>query len=68
MATQVEKMVHRMVSGQNALYLAGRFEPPHRARLLARAWVGPLGVVFQALVLAMLDARHDLFLGRRRSA
>jgi hypothetical protein len=64
MAAQVEKIVDGAVGGEKALSLAGRLEPPHLALLLTRRLVGQLGTVIQSLVLAMLDTRHDRFLGR----
>jgi hypothetical protein len=64
MAAQVEEIVDGIMGREKALRLAGRFEPPPLAFLLARALVGQLSAVIQSLVLAMLDARHDRFLGR----
>lgn len=63
MAAQIEWIVDRFVGGEKALRLAGRFEPPHQALLLAPALMGELRTVVRFLVLAMLDTGHDRSLG-----
>ena len=47
-----------------ALNLSGRLEPLHLSFSSAGWLVRILRPVVQPLVLAVLDARHDLFLGR----
>jgi hypothetical protein len=52
------------VGSEEALRLAGRFELLHLPLSSARRVVGILGSVVQSLVLAMLNAGHDLPLCR----
>ena len=59
-AAQMEEIVDLIVGGEEPLRLAGRFELLHLSLSSARRLVRVLGSVIESLVLAMLDARHDL--------
>ena len=61
---EVEQVVDLIVCGQKALRLAGRFELLHLPLSSACRLVRILGSVVQSLVLAMLNAGHDLPLRR----
>jgi len=49
---------------EKALGMTGGFEPTHRSLSLPGWLVGVLRSIVQSLVLAMLHARQELFLGR----
>jgi hypothetical protein len=63
-AAEMEKVVDLIVGWEKTLRLAGRFELLHLPLAAARWLVRILRSVVQPLVLAMLDARHDLSLRR----
>src|SRR5215813_4168750 len=63
-ATDMKKVVDLIVRRQEALRLAGRFELLHLSLSSARRLVRILRSVVQSLVLAMLNAKHDLAFGR----
>src|SRR5215471_13092863 len=59
-AREIKQVVDLIVRRQEALRLAGRFELLHLPLSSARRLVRILRSVVQSLVLAMLDAGHDL--------
>src|SRR5690349_17959303 len=59
-----EEVVDRVVGGQETLSLSGRLEPLHLAFPSSCWLVRVLCPVVEPLVLAVLDARHDLLLRR----
>ena len=61
---KMEQVVDLIVGGEEPLRLAGRFELLHLPLSSARRLVRVFRSVVEALVLAMLDARHDLSSGR----
>ena len=63
-ATEVEEVIDLVVGGEEALRLTGRFELLHLPLSAARRLVRVFRSVVQSLVLAMLDAGHDLSFGR----
>ena len=63
-AAEMEEVVDLIVGGEEPLRLAGRFELLHLALSSARRLMRVFRSVVQPLVLAMLDAGHDLSLGR----
>ena len=63
-AGQEEEVVDLIVGGQEALRVPGRLEPLHLAFSSAGWLVGVFRPVVQPLVLAVLDAGHDLLLRR----
>jgi len=63
-AAEMEEVVDLIVGGEEPLRLAGRFELLHLPLSSARRLVRVFRSVVEPLVLAMLDAGHDLSLGR----
>ena len=63
-AAEMEEVVDLIVGGEEPLRLAGRFELLHLPLSAARWLVRILRSVVQPLLLAMLNARHDLSLRR----
>jgi hypothetical protein len=63
LGTAGEEIGDLIMNGQKPLHLPRRFEPLHDP-LSSRWLVGILRPVVEALVLAVLDAGHDLPLGR----
>src|SRR5215831_2627540 len=59
-ATEVEEVIDLVVGGEEALRLTGRFELLHLPLSSARRLVRVFRSIVQSLVLAMLDAGHDL--------
>jgi len=66
-AAEMEEVVDLIVGGEEPLRLAGRFELLHLALSSARRLMRVFRSVVQPLVLAMLDAGHDLSFWPRRS-
>ena len=63
-AAEMEEVVDLIVGGEEPLRLTGRFELLHLPLSAAGRLVRILRAVVQSLVLAMLDAGHDLSFGR----
>ena len=63
-AAEMEEVVDLVVGGEEALRLAGRFEPLHLPFSPSRRLVRILGPVVEALVPAVLDPGHQLPLRR----
>ena len=64
MVGREEEVVDLIMGGQEALSLSGRLEPLHLA-FSSPCWlVRVFRPIVEALVLAVLDARHDLLFGR----
>jgi hypothetical protein len=63
-AAEMEEVVDLIVGGEEPLRLAGRFELLHLPLSAARRLVRVFRSVVEPLVLAMLDAGHDLSFGR----
>src|ERR1700741_1415649 len=63
-AAEMEEVVDLIVGGEEPLRLAGRFELLHLALSSARRLMRVFRSVVQPLVLALLDAGHDLSFGR----
>jgi hypothetical protein len=63
-AAEVEEVIDLIVGREEPLRLAGRFELRHLPLSSACRLVRILGSVVQSLVLAMLNAGHDLPLRR----
>src|SRR5215468_9827334 len=63
-AAEMEEVVDLIVGGEEPLCLAGRFELLHLPLSTARRLMRVFRSVVHALVLAMLDAGHDLSFGR----
>ena len=63
-AEQEEEVVDLVVGGEEALDVPGRLEPLHLAFSSAGWLVGVFRPVVEPFVLTMLDAGHDLLLGR----
>jgi hypothetical protein len=63
-AAEAKKIVDLIVSWEEPLRLASRFELRHLPLSSARRLVRILRSVVQSFVLAMLDARHNLLLRR----
>jgi hypothetical protein len=63
-ATEMEQVVDLIVGGEEPLRLAGRFELLHLPLSAARRLVRVFRSVVEPLVLAMLNAGHDLSFGR----
>ena len=63
-AAEMEEVVDLIVGGEEPLRLAGRFELLHLALSSARRLMRVFRSVVQPLVLAMLNAGHDLPLRR----
>ena len=61
---QEEEVVDLVVGGQEALTLSGRLEPLHLAFSSSGRLVRIFRPVVEPLVLAVLDAGHDLLLRR----
>ena len=62
-AAEMEEVVDLIVGGEEPLRLAGRFELLHLPLSSARRLMRVFRSVVQPLVLAMLDAGHDLSFG-----
>ena len=63
-AAEMEEVVDLIVGGEEPLRLAGRFELLHLPLSSARRLVRVFRSVVEPLVLAMLNAGHDLAFGR----
>ena len=63
-AAEMEEVVDLIVGGEEPLRLASRFELPHLPLSAARRLLRVFRSVVEPLVLAMLNAGHDLSLGR----
>ena len=63
-AAEVEQVIDLIVGGEEARRLAGRFKLLHLPLSSACRLVRIFGSVVQSLVLAMLNAGHDLSFGR----
>jgi hypothetical protein len=63
-AGQEEEVVDLVVGGEEALSLPGRLEPLHLAFSSSGRLVRVFRPIVQPLVLAVLNARHDLLLRR----
>ena len=63
-AAEMKQVIDLVVRWKEPLSLAGRFELLHLPLSSARRLVRILGSIVQSLVLAMLDAGHDLSLRR----
>ena len=57
-------MIHGALGGENALGMAGRFEPAPLSLSLSGGLMGEFGAVVQPLVLAMLDAGDQCLASR----
>jgi len=62
-AAEMEEVVDLIVGGEEPLRLAGRFELLHLPLSAARRLVRVFRSVVEPLVLAMLNAGHDLSFG-----
>src|SRR5215217_4993063 len=67
-AAEVEEIVDLVVGGEETLCLAGRLEALHLPLSSSRRLVRVFRPVVEALVPAMLDARHQLLLCRAITA
>jgi len=63
MTAGAEQIGDRAMGGEKALGMAGGLEPAHRSLALSGWLVGQFSAVIQALVLAVLNAWHQLFAG-----
>src|SRR5215210_4981134 len=64
MASRAAVLADRAAGSQEALGMAGGLEMAHGPLALARRLVGVFGTIVQPFMPAVLNARHDLLVGR----